>query len=638
MPRYALLLAADLYRDPQISPLRYAERDARVQEGFLREVAGFDRVEELYGERLEKAAALDLAEEMADQLQSEGGGVLLVFYAGHGFTHLGKHCLLCPKARLRYLDEYEHAVTVDRLRRATDRPRVERQLVIDACRTVLRVGDRHGTAGYQAAGLRDLAGLPGLPEEAGGFSVLASCDEGEQANEVAALKHGVFAMVWMEELRRAQREGRELRVDDALVKRLRERVATLAREHGLDRLQRPWWRGNADPVVLIPGSAGPAGKAPERLVEPPVTPPSPSRLEQLQAEAKRRADAVRTEAERKTAEEARRRAAPKAAYERLYPVYLALLSDPHVSTEELAEAWAEVCRECSIEAPPAVPGELESVGLEIRVMPRRIRASRERPWENSLGMRFVPVKTSADGKSQVLFSIWPTRVQDYAEYAKAKPGVDGSWKDPVWEGVKVTPEPTCPVVSVSWEDAKGFCAWLTQRDRAAGLIPASAEYRLPTDVEWSWAVGIGEAEEKAGAGRTPQEKSMKIAAGSHPYVYPWGKEWPPKKGAGNYADATAKKAFPKFGIIDGYDDGFATTSPVGSFPANPNGLYDLGGNTWEWCEDFSDGKSGSRVLRGSSWCDFGSGYLLSSYRSSRVAGFRDDYYGFRLVLVGVLVC
>jgi hypothetical protein len=39
MPRYALLLAADRYKDPQINPLRYAERDARVQEGFLRESA-----------------------------------------------------------------------------------------------------------------------------------------------------------------------------------------------------------------------------------------------------------------------------------------------------------------------------------------------------------------------------------------------------------------------------------------------------------------------------------------------------------------------------------------------------------------------------------------------------------------------
>ncbi len=637
MPRHALLLAADQYRDPQINRLHYAERDARVQEGFLREVAGFDRVEELYGERLEKTAALDLAEEMAGQLQSEGGGVLLIFYAGHGFTHLGKHCLLCPKARLRDLDEFEQALTVDRLRRVTDRPRVERQLVIDACRTVLRVGDRDGTAGYQAAGLRDFAALPCVPEEAGGFSVLASCDEGEQASEVAALKHGLFAMAWMEELRRAQREGRELRVDDGLVKRLRERVAALAREHGLDRLQRPWWRGNADPVVLIPGSAGPAGKTPERIMEPPVMPPSPSRLEQLQAEAKRRADAARPEAERKTAEEARRRAGRKTAYDRLYPMYLALVSDPHVSTEELAEAWVEVCRECGIEAPPAVPGELEWVGSEIRVMPRRIRASRERPWENGLCMRFVPVKTSADGTQQVLFSIWATRVQDYAEYAKANPAVDQTWKDPGWEGVKVTPEPTCPVVCVSWEDAKGFCAWLTQRDRAAGLIPASAEYRLPTDAEWSWAVGIGEAEENAGAGRTPQEKGVKMTAGTHPYAYPWGKDWPPTKGAGNYADAALKKALPKFGSIDGYDDGFATTSPVGSFPANPNGLYDLGGNTWEWCEDFFDGKSGARVLRGSSWGVSDSSVLLSSCRDSD-AGFRGYGCGFRLVLVGVLVC
>jgi formylglycine-generating enzyme required for sulfatase activity len=368
-------------------------------------------------------------------------------------------------------------------------------------------------------------------------------------------------------------------------------------------------------------------------------------IEQQEQELARReaelAAARRAEEERIAREKAERLAYEKRRFEEDLAKYDKVLGNRRATDALKAQAWQILCRSHDVIPTASLPGRLEWTGERVREVTGPVpptRAKSGEPWENSLGMRFVPVKTSADGKSQVLFSIWPTRVQDYAEYAKANPAVDKTWKDPVCEGVKVTPEPTCPVVCVSWEDAKGFCAWLTQRDREAGLIPASAEYRLPTDVEWSWAVGIGEAEEKAGAGRTPQEKTMKIAAGSHPYAYPWGKDWPPKKGAGNYSDATMKKAFPNFHIIDGYDDGFATTSPVGSFPANPNGLYDLGGNVWEWCEDFYDGKSGSRVLRGASW-DLGvSCGLLSSFRSGGDAGLRSDIYGFRLVLVGVLVC
>jgi len=99
----------------------------------------------------------------------------------------------------------------------------------------------------------------------------------------------------------------------------------------------------------------------------------------------------------------------------------------------------------------------------------------------------------------------------------------------------------------------------------------------------------------------------------------------------------AKSAFSDFGVIDGYEDGHATTAPVGTFPASASGLYDLGGNVWEWCEDFYDGQSGARVLRGGSWYGYGRGDLLSSGRNGLPADFRGDGVGYRLVLVGVPV-
>ena len=194
-------------------------------------------------------------------------------------------------------------------------------------------------------------------------------------------------------------------------------------------------------------------------------------------------------------------------------------------------------------------------------------------------------------------------------------GVDGSWKNVEYQGHKQGPDH--PVVNVSWEDAQAFCRWLSQKE--------GKNYRLPTDHEWSLAVGIGDRED---ANASPKAKDMKIKG-----IYPWGTAWPPPPGAGNYAGEEVNYILSK--VIKGYRDNHPTTSPVGSYAANPLGIFDLGGNVWEWCEDEFDSASSSRVLRGASWGNYVPDLLLSSFRSNVVPTLRYNYYGYRVVLSGV---
>lgn len=164
-----------------------------------------------------------------------------------------------------------------------------------------------------------------------------------------------------------------------------------------------------------------------------------------------------------------------------------------------------------------------------------------------------------------------------------------------------------PVEQVSWVAAKEFCAKL---GRTVGRLPDSFCFRLPTDAEWSWAVGL--ENEKSG---TPKDKDGQIKD-----IYPWGAQWPPPVGSGNYKE------------IRGYEDRYRNTAPVGSFNSNRFGVYDLGGNVWEWCEDKFDPSSFSRVLRGGAWDTSLPEHLLSSHRSPGEPDVRSCNYGFRVVL------
>jgi formylglycine-generating enzyme required for sulfatase activity len=133
----------------------------------------------------------------------------------------------------------------------------------------------------------------------------------------------------------------------------------------------------------------------------------------------------------------------------------------------------------------------------------------------------------------------------------------------------------------------------------------------------------------------------RYAGGAGNWKYPWGESLPPPKGAGNFADRSARGLVTN--VLAGYDDGWPTTAPVGQFTPNAIGLYDLGGNVAEWVNDFytvwpaggpevvdpmgpADGQY--HVIRGSGWRHASISELRLSYRDFGDAGRLD--VGFRV--------
>jgi formylglycine-generating enzyme required for sulfatase activity len=231
-------------------------------------------------------------------------------------------------------------------------------------------------------------------------------------------------------------------------------------------------------------------------------------------------------------------------------------------------------------------------------------------WTNSLEMRFVPI----DG-SPVLFSVLETRDSDFSIFVKE---TGAEWIPPDAERGE-----EYPAANITWDDAVAFCAWLTNREQAFGMLPRDAHYRLPTDAEWSMAAGLDE--ERTG---TPAEKSR--ATMLH---YVWGGVWPPLENAGNFAgeeapvDKTEADLF-----IAGYRDSYSRLAPCGKFPANRFGLHDLAGNVLEWCDDWFDQSHRGRVARGGSWMSGDARTLATSHRAEIPPRAGLDVIGFRCVL------
>lgn len=148
---------------------------------------------------------------------------------------------------------------------------------------------------------------------------------------------------------------------------------------------------------------------------------------------------------------------------------------------------------------------------------------------------------------------------EYSESITSGSKLSGSWtqgKRLNWKNPGYYQSDYHPVSHVSWNDAKAFCRWLSDK--------TGRTYRLLSEAEWEWAAG----------GQTHTR-------------YSWGNEEPKGKEGGNIADAAFQETFPnwKYPILSTYLDYFAFPAPVGSYLPNAFGLFDMTGNVWEWVED-----------------------------------------------------
>ena len=189
------------------------------------------------------------------------------------------------------------------------------------------------------------------------------------------------------------------------------------------------------------------------------------------------------------------------------------------------------------------------------------------------------------------FAKYEVTNRQYGEFLRATGFPEpGYWDDTNYN------KPDMPVTAVKFYEALGYIEW--------------ANLRLPTEAEWEY-----------------------VASGGHQY------EYPTNNGSVDHDNAN-------FWGVGGKDTWLETPAPVGTFPANPYGIYDLAGNVWEWTSSLyyrypyveTDGREDAqaryqRTMRGGSW-QFGTRYCRTTARHHFAMHLRYDYVGLRMAKSG----
>jgi formylglycine-generating enzyme required for sulfatase activity len=140
----------------------------------------------------------------------------------------------------------------------------------------------------------------------------------------------------------------------------------------------------------------------------------------------------------------------------------------------------------------------------------------------------------------------PVPMNDIRNWWAWVPGA--CWKHPEGPRSNTAKREKHPVVHVAWEDVEAYATW--------------AGKEIPTEAEWEYAA----------------------RGGLDGALFPWGNEERPRN---RIMTNHWQGEFPRVNLKQ---DGYEGTAPVGKFPANGYGLYDVAGNVWEWTRDFFTSK------------------------------------------------
>ncbi len=322
------------------------------------------------------------------------------------------------------------------------------------------------------------------------------------------------------------------------------------------------------------------------------------------------------------------------------------------------ELIAELNRRAAADAPPlaVAPFDADEAAEHQRQWAEHLGVPVE--YSNSIGMEFVLVPpgeywmgSTVEEREQALI-LWPnwapaalsdeehmpvtidqpyyiaiheTTVGDFREFTVAEDyqTLTESGLAPYWSGGGVTTgdrrfswantgmpqDDLHPVVSLYWGDAVAFCDWLAGQD--------GFRYRLPTETEWEYACRAG-IETMFTCGDDPEALASvgNVFDGSFAAAFP-----------ADYQNSVAS------GTPISTSDGYVCTAPIGTFAANPWGLYDMHGNVSEWCLDCADAsrRETYSAVRGGSWRQ--PPYTArSAYRGPAVREQASLWIGFRVVL------
>jgi formylglycine-generating enzyme required for sulfatase activity/uncharacterized caspase-like protein len=580
-----------------LQSLKYAQRDAKVMKAWFEEEAKFDRVF-LFTENSPPIPAnppistQPTAARFRRFLNVQFETPLLnpednlwFFFAGHGKRYSDRDYLMFPDSDPT---DFTTAISVDfiteRLRRCGADNVV---LLLDACRDESSRG-----------------GLGIGQKEHQGVITFYSCTANQQSFEIDELKHGAFTHTLLEGLR-LQGEA-----NCATVERLDQYL-----RHHVPSINSRYEKPTQNPYL----KAEPPRKMHYILLEQSATlkDAEPLKNEAFKAEAEgklflaeqlwlRVLAVSRVDSE---AIEAIKRIDRKQQQHQQNP-------QPDISiTQPVSFSRGDTGNETS-NSPPSLAGKgvgglgsfqfdvvtVNNQGKEVKSDKHQAEYFREDLGNNvSLDMVYIPTGSFMMGTEDAEIERLVKKF-NWEGYRREKPQHQVSvpafcmGKYPItqaqWKAVAALPQINCelkpepsnfkgdnrPVEKVSWDDAVEFCARLSKK--------TGKEYRLPSEAEWEYACRAGTT--------TPFHFGETITS--------------------KLANYDASNTFAE----EGKGEYRQQTTPVGQFPANAFGLYDMHGNVWEWCLDdwhknyenaptdgsawkVKDNDNQLRLLRGGSW-------------------------------------